>query len=172
MMTRSLQGQGRFSLLVPLLGLLVLLVSLVAACSSGGDAEETPAGTEPMSITNNAGKEQKLFVEVAESPQQRSMGLSQRSGLPRDQGMLFIIPVKGVGFWMKDTLIPLSVAFIGACGEIVHIADMQPQTEELHDTDRPYKFGLEANLGWFKEHGIDVGSKVEIPERHRYPECT
>ncbi len=141
----------------------------MAAC--GGEETEPPPGTSALTITNNGGKKQTLFVEIALTPQQRGTGLSNRTELPENQGMLFIIPTRGAGFWMKDTLIPLSVAFIGQCGEIVHIADMQPQTETLHNTDRDYKFGLEANLGWFADHGIGVGSKVEIPAEQRYPEC-
>ena len=165
----SSRGQGSRAVAALLLCFVVLSAVVLPAC--GDDAPQPPDGTSALTITNNAGKEQTLFIEIAETPEQRSIGLSNRRELPEDQGMLFIIPTRGVGFWMKDTLIPLSVAFIGQCGEIVHIADMEPQTDMLHHTDREYKFGLEVNQGWFPEHGIDVGSEVEIPEAHRYPEC-
>jgi uncharacterized membrane protein (UPF0127 family) len=139
------------------------------SCSKGD--EKAPEGTIALKMKTTQGKEQRIFAEVAVTQEQRGIGLSNRTGLDKDRGMLFIIPTHGLGFWMKDTLIPLSVAFIGPCGEIVFIDDMQPQTETLHDTDRPYKYGLEANLGWFADHGIDVGSTVAIPEKYRQPEC-
>ena len=78
--------------------------------------------------------------------------------------MLFVIPQRGAGFWMKDTLIPLSVAFLGPCGEIVAIADMEPLSPQLHNPDRPYGFGLEVNQGWFSNHGLGVGDKVVLPD--------
>lgn len=125
-----------------------------------------------MTITNNAGKEQRLFVEIADTVAERTAGLSGRTELGTDTGMLFVIPQRGLGFWMKDTLIPLSVAFIGQCGEIVFIADMEPQSLEMHDTDEPYSFGLEVNQGWFADHGISVGARVGLPDEVRPASCT
>ena len=146
-------------------------LAIVLAVACGGNDEKPPEGTTALEITNNAGNEQRLFIEIADTDQERGVGLSGRTELGEDQGMLFIIEQRGLGFWMKDTLIPLSVAFIAPCGEIVHIADMQPQTENVHNTVRDYRYGLEANLGWFAEHGIGVGSEVDIPEEYRTPEC-
>jgi uncharacterized membrane protein (UPF0127 family) len=173
MVTRFFAGQGIRDLSVMFLRVAaVVTIALgLAACSGDADAK-APEGTIALKMKGDSGKEQRLFVEVAATQEQRGVGLSKRTELDADRGMLFIIPTHGIGFWMKDTLIPLSVAFIGPCGEIVFIADMEPQTETLHDTDRPYKYGLEANQGWFREHGIDVGSTVEIPEEYRQPECT
>lgn len=172
MVMRFFPGQGT-SVVARVLSVFAAAAVALAlvSCSSGG-SDKAPDGTIPLTLKSSGGKEQRLFVEVAETQEQRGVGLSKRTELDEDRGMLFIIPVHGLGFWMKDTLIPLSVAFIGPCGEIVFIADMEPQTETLHDTDRPYKYGLEANRGWFKEHGLDVGSKVEIPEQYRQPECS
>ncbi len=173
MVTRFFPGQGTFPVLSRFLRVIaVTAVAFALVSCSGGDDDKAPEGTIPLTLTSSAGKEQRLFVEVAETQEQRGVGLSKRTELDEDRGMLFIIPVHGLGFWMKDTLIPLSVAFIGPCGEIVFIADMEPQTETLHDTDRPYKYGLEANQGWFKDHGLDVGSKVEIPDQYKQPECS
>lgn len=150
----------------------LLATALCLSCGgNGGAGEEPPAGTTRLTITNNSGAKQTLFVEIADEPGERSVGLSGRTSLAEDTGMLFVIPVKGLGFWMKDTLIPLSVAFIGPCGEVVYIADMEPQTLELHDTDRPYSFGLEVNRGWFAKHGIAVGSRVELPQDVRPASC-
>lgn len=170
MVIRSFVGQenGRLASLL-LLFILSLALLLAVACSD--DDETPPEGLTTLELRNNKGEEQRLLIEIADTDQERGVGLSNRTELGEDRGMLFIIPSRGLGFWMKDTLIPLSVAFIGPCGEIVHIADMQPQTETLHNTDREYKYGLEANLGWFAEHGIGVGSTVEIPQEFRQPDC-
>ena len=67
------------------------------------------------------------------------------------------------GFYMKDTLIPLSIAFIDANGTIVDIQDMQPQTTDVHYSEKPYRYAVEANQGWYGEKGIVVGDKVEVP---------
>jgi uncharacterized membrane protein (UPF0127 family) len=148
---------------------LVLLIG-IAFLACGGD-KKAPEGTIPLKMTTTDGDTKELFVEVAASAQERGVGLSKRTELGADRGMLFIIPTRGLGFWMKDTLIPLSVAFIGPCGEIVFIDDMEPQTETLHNTDKDYKFGLEANKGWFARNGITEGATVEIPAEYQQPEC-
>lgn len=125
-----------------------------------------------MSIATGASTNAYLEVEIADTEPERNVGLSGRSSLGANDGMLFVIPVRGPGFWMKDTTIPLSVAFIGNCGEIVAIADMQPLSLEIHGTDRAYSFGLEVNQGWFGSHGIDVGDKVNLPSEVRPAGCS
>jgi uncharacterized membrane protein (UPF0127 family) len=75
------------------------------------------------------------------------------------------------GFWMKDTLIPLSAAFIERCGEIVAIVDMEPQSLQIHNTPREYWFGLETNQGWYGRHTIAVGDSVELPSDLK-PACS
>ena len=78
--------------------------------------------------------------------------------------MLFVFPNDtSAAFWMKDTLIPLSIAFVKADGTIVHIEDMQPQTETNHYSTEPYRYAIEANVGWFAAQGISAGDKAEIP---------
>jgi uncharacterized membrane protein (UPF0127 family) len=86
--------------------------------------------------------------------------------------MLFVIEQRGAGFWMKDTTIPLSVAFIAPCGEIVHIAHMEPLTLQLHSTPLEYRFGLEVNRGWFEAHAIAIGDTVKLPEELRVSGCS
>jgi uncharacterized membrane protein (UPF0127 family) len=85
--------------------------------------------------------------------------------------MLFLLDDRHAGFWMKDTLIPLSVAFITRCGQIVFIDEMLPETLVIHNTPQPYLFGLEANPGWFKSHGLDVGDQVVIPKNLKQTGC-
>jgi uncharacterized membrane protein (UPF0127 family) len=151
------------------LAILCFASLLLVSCSDGD--KEPPEGTIALKMTTTDGKTKQIFAEVADTNEERSVGLSNRTELDEDRGMLFLLPVRGLGFWMKDTLIPLSVAFIGPCGEIVFIDDMQPQTDTLHNTDKPYKYGLETNIGWFDDNGVTEGSVVAIPDEYKQPEC-
>ena len=106
-----------------------------------------------------------LDVEVMHTPYGRSKGLSGRQNLPENQGMLFIFSEEEqVSFWMKDTLIPLSIAFIDKNKKITQLEDMQPDTfkEELPRTVAKQKvlYALEVNQGWFQSHGIAIGDHV------------
>jgi uncharacterized membrane protein (UPF0127 family) len=138
----------------------LLLAALQTACSDGGGIER-----EPLRIVAADGSEARLEVEVAETPAQRARGLMGRSELASGAGMLFVIEPPGRGFWMKDTSLELTVAFIAECGEIVDFADLEPLSEEVHNTDRPYAFALELNRGWFERNGIAVGDRVVLPRR-------
>ena len=100
-------------------------------------------------------------VEVAATPQQRQTGLMERKTLADDAGMLFIFEHKDIHcFWMKNTLIPLSIAFLADDGSIVNIADMQPQTLDFHCAYKPVRYALEVKQGGFKRRGIEAGSRV------------
>ncbi len=84
-----------------------------------------------------------------------------RAYLPENEGMLFVFDTEGHhSFWMKNTSIPLSIAFIGRKGEIVQIEDMQPQDSTLHTSAYPVLYALEMNQGWFRKNGIEVGDKI------------
>jgi uncharacterized membrane protein (UPF0127 family) len=90
-----------------------------------------------------------LTVEIADTPDERARGLMYREALDADSGMLFVWPADtGSGFWMKDTLIPLSIAFIDSGGVIVDIQDMEPLDETLHRSPEPYRWAVEANQGY------------------------
>ena len=105
-----------------------------------------------------------LLVEVASTVSERETGLMNRACLGAGSGMLFVFPSDtSAAFWMKDTLIPLSIAFVKADGTIVHIEDMQPQTETLHYSTENYRYAIEANVGWFAGLGISAGNKAVIP---------
>jgi len=102
-----------------------------------------------------------IQAEVARTPEQRSIGLMFREKMPANAGMLFIFGQPGVQcFWMKNTLLPLSVAFIADDGTIVNIEQMQPRTLDSHCSRQPVRFVLEMNKGWFAERGIKPGGKV------------
>ena len=144
---------------------LAILLLCCTACASGRDDRQT------LSISSQSGRSVKLQVEIADTPEKLERGLSGRDILAPDHGMLFVIEQRGLGFWMKDTSLPLSVAFISACGEIVALADMQPLSQELHNTLQPYRFGLEVNQGWFQRRGVGVGNRLTLPSGLKQPGC-
>jgi len=107
-----------------------------------------------------------IEAEVADTPATREIGLMWRKFMPQGAGMLFLFDRSATHcMWMKNTLIPLSVAFIDERGRIVNIADMQPQTEISHCASRPARYALEMNLGWFKRRGIAAGALIGGLER-------
>lgn len=129
----------------------VLLISLVAPVWAD------PLMTYPLRIGKRT-----LRVEVAATPEERQTGLMHRRSLGEDQGMLFIFERRGLwGMWMKNTYIPLSVAFIGEDGRIINIEDMVPHTEDSHNAAAPARYALEMNKGWFARHRIRPGALVE-----------
>ena len=104
-----------------------------------------------------------IRVEVARTPGERAKGLMDRKQLGKDDGMLFIFETEAThGFWMKNTLIPLSIAFVDRDGKIVAISDMKPLTLDSHDPPRPVLYALEMNKGWFADHGVKVGDAVRF----------
>jgi uncharacterized protein len=141
------------------LALAALLLSL-AACAGEGDV----GGSTPTVVLQGADRTTTVSVEVADSVDERARGLSGREELPSDAGMLFLFdePVEQ-GFWMKDTLLPLSIAFADANGRIVGLRDMEPCRREpcpLFEPGRPYSSALEVNKGAFERWGIEVGDRL------------
>jgi uncharacterized protein len=107
-----------------------------------------------------------IQAEVAGTPAARSQGLMRRKALAQGAGMLFLFDQPATHcMWMKNTLIPLSVAFIDERGQIVSIADMQPLDETSHCASRPARYALEMNQGWFKKRGIVAGAVIQGLER-------
>ncbi len=104
----------------------------------------------------------RIEAEVAATQENRMTGLMQRRSMPPNQGMLFIFtqPQRHC-MWMKNTLLPLSVAFLDDEGHILNVEDMQPQTEDNHCAAKPARFALEMNLGWFRQKGIKPGQTIE-----------
>lgn len=119
---------------------------------------QPPTSTTTISLTIRG---YVLQVELASTPEQRSRGLMFREDLPEDGGMLFIFPSdRVVSFWMKNTPLPLSIAFIDAEKRIVNIDDMQPYDETSHPSAGPIRYALEVHQGWFARHGIVAGDSV------------
>lgn len=103
-----------------------------------------------------------VSAEIAATDESRSRGLMQRQALPRDQGMLFVFQEVGTPcFWMKNTPLALSIAFIDAQGVIVNIADMQPHSLDSHCPTAPVVYALEMEQGWFRQHQVKAGAAVK-----------
>ena len=102
-----------------------------------------------------------IKAEVAATYGTRMQGLMQREKMGVNDGMLFIFPDRDKQcMWMKNTLLPLSVAFIDEAGVILNVEDMKPQTEDSHCSAKPARYALEMNLGWFKARNIKPGAKM------------
>jgi len=102
-----------------------------------------------------------IRAEVAADYDSRMTGLMHRSSMPSNAGMLFIFDdSQRQCMWMKNTLIPLAVAFIDESGVVINIEEMAPQTEDSHCASRPSRYALEMNKGWFAARGIKPGSRL------------
>jgi uncharacterized membrane protein (UPF0127 family) len=153
---------------------LALALVLASACrgdDGSDDPGDTIAPTVTIAVADDDGNREELSVELARTPTERSRGLTFREALPKDHGMLFVFPRDTeTGFWMKDTAIPLSIAFIAGDGAILDVQDMHPLSTELHHPPGPYRYALEVNQGWFGRHDFQSGDRVEIPETAQTPE--
>lgn len=108
----------------------------------------------------------RIEAEVAATPEQRSVGLMHRKSMPPQRGMLFVFPQVGRQcMWMRNTYLPLSVAFLDDKGVILNIEDMQPETETNHCAVRDARYALEMNLGWFRTRGFKAGTAIGGIER-------
>jgi uncharacterized protein len=146
--------------LVPALGWILPL----AGCQPK-TADPTPFGlkTVEVKISNVP-----LTAEIADTPQASENGLMFRDSLPTDRGMLFIFEQpRKASFWMRNTKIPLSIAYIDSAGKILEIKSMNPLDETVvPSSSDQIAYALEANQGWFAQHGISSGAKVDgIPRR-------
>jgi uncharacterized protein len=135
-----------------------IAVLLLAFLFWGSTASSQPPSKIPLYVG-----QMEIWVEVAKTPEERAKGLMNRNHLAKDEGMLFIFETEGYhGFWMKNTLIPLSIAFLDKEGKIVKISEMKPLTLASHDPPQPILYALEMNKGWFAAHGIKVGDRIRF----------
>lgn len=154
----------------------------LASCGGGGSSEpgqqstgspsppdgsgspsvpEQPGSPRELPVVELKAGDQSVYAEVADEAAEREKGLMYREGLGEDDGMLFVFSQPtSICMWMQDTYIPLSVAFIDQNGVIVNIADMTPQTTELHCSHGPTRYALEMNQGWFGQRNIQPGSSI------------
>jgi uncharacterized membrane protein (UPF0127 family) len=134
------------------------LLALVV-CWSSAYAQDAPQMDLPR-VSLSAGIH-RIDSQVAKTPEQRAIGLMFRKQMPLHEGMLFTFEQASVQcFWMKNTLIPLTAAFIGDDGVIVNLADMKPLTTDSHCSTKPVRYVLEMNQGWFAKRGVKSGHRV------------
>jgi uncharacterized membrane protein (UPF0127 family) len=141
------------------------LIAMIATSALPSLAQEQGLAPQAvMTITNSAGERVEVPVEIAATDAERETGLMGRTSLSEDAGMLFVFDQdQQLAFWMKDTLIPLSIAYIDGGGRIVDIQDMQPLDETPHTSAAPARYALEVNQGFFAARGIQVGDSTELP---------
>ncbi|MFL5309199.1 MAG: DUF192 domain-containing protein [Myxococcales bacterium] len=160
-----------------MIGLLGLLALLLAGCIPPLPPAPGQAGLPPtlsptagpalptLHITTATGADVVVYVEIAKTPEEHQRGLMNRPSLPPDQGMLFDFGQEvQESFWMHNTLIPLSIAWFTHDGVIVDIQEMAAQSDALHTPKAPYWYALEANKGFFAQHGVQIGDKVTLPK--------
>ncbi|MOA39194.1 hypothetical protein D3C78_1609540 [compost metagenome] len=106
----------------------------------------------------------RIDTQLAQSPGERQIGLMHRRQMPPHEGMLFVFEQPAVQcFWMKNTLLPLTAAFVADDGTIVNLVDMKPLDETSHCSAKPVRFVLEMNQGWFAQKNIRAGTKLAGP---------
>ena len=131
-----------------------LLCLFTLSATAQGVPQDLPA------ITLNAGMHN-IRAAVAQSPEELTTGLMYRRQMAQHEGMLFVYGESEKRcFWMKNTVLPLSIAFLADDGTVVNIADMAPQTTESHCSQQPVRYALEMNKGWFAKRGIDRGARL------------
>jgi uncharacterized membrane protein (UPF0127 family) len=145
-----------------------ILAALVSLTLLGACTDDTPepSDSRPGLTMTFGGTDATLAVDLADDPQERREGLMGIEELPADQGMAFVWPEPvDTTFWMKETLVPLSVAFVDESGHVIEVLDMQPcETEPCpsYGIDEPFVLAVEANLGWFDDHGVGAGDRAEL----------
>lgn len=160
-----------------LLLLAIAALVLMAACGPGRAVGPAPTGSAAprnpsLDTVDVSFGDATVVAEIADEHSERLLGLMHRPSLRRDAGMLFVFPAKSSGgFWMKNTLIPLQIAYLGRTGElsyeVIAILDMEPCPAEEercpnYPPGRPYDAALEVNQGWFDEAGVEVGDEAKL----------
>jgi len=136
-----------------------LFTLVLTSCAVWVMAQDLPQTNLPR-IKLQAGMYQ-IDTQLAQTPDQRSMGLMFRKEMPQHEGMLFVFEQPATQcFWMKNTFLPLTAAFVADDGTIVNLVDMKPQTTDSHCSEKPVRFVLEMNQGWFAKKGLKAGSRL------------
>jgi uncharacterized membrane protein (UPF0127 family) len=138
----------------------LLATSLIALASTAPAAAQGQPQMNLPRIEITAGMH-RIEAQVAASPQERQTGLMHRKEMPAHEGMLFVFEQPATQcFWMKNTLLPLTAAFVADDGTIVNLADMKPLVEDSHCSAKPVRYVLEMNQGWFDKRGIKAGARL------------
>lgn len=147
---------------------LVLAVLLLASGCRGDDGETgataTPEAPGSSVTVSQAGKQATVRVEIAATTPERQQGLMFRTEMDEDAGMLFLFPRDvQIGFWMRNTQIPLDIAYIAADGTVLEVRQAKPLDETVLTPAKPYRYVLEVNQGWFERQGMGAGAMVTLP---------
>ncbi len=135
------------------------MVAALLAMHAGAQAQQAPQ-MQLQRVDITAGIH-RIDAQVAVTPEEREIGLMFRQDMPAQEGMLFVFEQPATQcFWMKNTLLPLTAAFVAEDGTIVNLADMKPQTLDSHCSAKPVRYVLEMNQGWFAKKGIKAGFKL------------
>jgi hypothetical protein len=139
-----------------------LLVATLLGCAATHGCRKASSGPPAVVLQDDQGRPVRVLAEVVSRPEDRERGLMNRKTLAEDHGMLFIYPGEGnLSFWMKNTLIPLDMIFIGENRRIVGVVENTvPLSLESRKVDAPSRYVLEVNGGFFRRHGIVLGSAV------------
>ena len=142
----------------------VVIAMIACACSDANEPE--PPLLPTAQITVSSGEVSRpLTVELATTPSQRQQGLMYRQSMAEDRGMLFLFEQDiNHGFWMKNTYIPLDIAYLAPDGTVLEIVKGEPLNTDPLTPQQPYRHALEVNQGWFEENGLGPGAKVSIPD--------
>jgi uncharacterized membrane protein (UPF0127 family) len=141
----------------------VLATALLAVAGSGNGCHSHPTASVARVRVDVPGGEAAVRVEVARTPDERERGLMDRAGLDPDAGMIFVFErSERHGFWMKNTLIPLDLLFIGEDGRVAAVVQRQPLSLEVDDGGIDSRYVLEVNAGWARAHEVKAGARVRL----------
>ena len=144
----------------------LLSLLLGAAAAAPATAQTSGQPQDLPTVTLNAGMHN-IVAQVAKTNEQREIGLMFRKEMANHEGMIFVFEKPATQcFWMRNTLIPLSAAFVADDGSIVNIEDMKPLSEASHCSTKPVRYVLEMNQGWFAKRGLKAGAKLGGPLFH------
>lgn len=147
------------------IGRLLTGAGLAAMLASWAPASAQPAPQPKLPVVRLQAGMHIVHAEVADTPRTREIGLMLRERLGPNEGMLFVFERKGPWcFWMRNTLVALSIAFLDEDGSIVNVEDMAPRTEDSHCAARPVRFALEMEQGWFARRALGPGARLSNPK--------
>lgn len=139
----------------------VATLALALLASMPASAQAPDGKPQSLPITTIRVGPHTVAAEVASTPDQRTLGLMYRFSLPAEHGMLFVFPEpQPLAFWMRNTFIPLSIAYIDADGRILNVAEMAPRSDATHPSRGDALYALEMRKGWFADKGIGPGTRV------------
>jgi uncharacterized protein len=143
------------------LGFAAAWLALWVGCALALPALAQNAPQPKLATTPLAAGMHVIQAELAVTPDQQQTGMMLRTEMGSNEGMLFVNDSAGVRcFWMRNTLIPLTIAFLADDGTVVNLADMQPRSEASHCSAKPVRYALEMRQGWFAKRGIKAGAKI------------